>query len=278
MTVYTGTPDTDTAWPARGQVFAGLYTVGLLNGLFWKALMEGAASPLSTVLAQGGGVSWALWFCGFVAVHLTWSSSGTRLTRRDIVVIAAFVPFVLWPNGNAAWLGLTMLAAHAFHCARRDAADRAGAAVILVMMVALLWGKVVLHFFGRWLEMVDLWLLHLLTGVATQGNLLFFPGGEDNLVIAWGCTSFANLSIAIAVWMAVTRLFRPVARAGEWRDLAGAIATLVLMNSVRLFLASRSRDLYFTIHEPTTFAITNLLLLAATAAWALYGIRHELRG
>jgi hypothetical protein len=60
--------------------------------------------------------------------------------------------------------------------------------------------------------------------------------------------------------------------------LAGAIATLVLMNSVRLFWRLAVETCTFTIHEPMTFAITNLLLLAATAAWALYGIRHELRG
>src|SRR3954470_9374831 len=73
MAVYTETSDIDTAWPGRGQVFAGLYAVGLLNGMFGKALVEGATTPLSAVLAQGGGVSWALWFCGFAAVHLTWS-------------------------------------------------------------------------------------------------------------------------------------------------------------------------------------------------------------
>lgn len=267
----------DASRVGRSQVFAGLYAVGMLNGVFWSAIREVSVSSPMEALTGGFGVNWALWFCGLIAVQLTWEEPDAQVTRLDLFAFAAFVPFVLWPEGRTAWVGLTLLAGYAVLSGRRAATSTAGAMVVLTMTVPLVWAKFAVHFFGPWLERADLVLLHLVTGVQTRGNLVFFPGGNDNLVIAWPCTSFSNLSIAVALWMAVTRTFRPIPRPGEWRTLMLIAVALVAMNSVRLYLMSRSREMYVTIHEPATFAVINLLLLGVTAALAVHGVRHELR-
>ena len=106
MSIYS---DLDrVSLPSRWHALAGLYLVGFLNGVTWSIRNASA-----TDFENYSGGSWVVWLAGAAALYLTARAADMTMSRRDVVVFAAYLPFILWPEPHVAWFGLTLLADYA---------------------------------------------------------------------------------------------------------------------------------------------------------------------
>lgn len=183
----------------------------------------------------------------------------------------------MWPEPHVAWLGLTLLGAYVVWFGARDDMGRAGAAVVLSMTVAMLWAKVVVHFCSLDLAEFDTLLVGLFGNIGSHGNIMLYQNDEGRLIVGWPCTSFANLSLAMMLWLTITRAVRPVPRRSEWWGVIGVTVSLIAINTLRLFLMTFSHDARMLVHDGWPKTAFNFALLLVTCAWALYGVRKELR-
>jgi hypothetical protein len=142
--------------------------------------------------------------------------------------------------------------------------------------MATLWAHFIPILFSGPLERLDLHAVTLLTGGAAKGNYMDYRHGPGGIIVAWGCTSFANASFALLLWMALTRTLRPMPKSGEWRNLAAVFMTIFAINTVRLALMGQSVETYQRLHGATGNFWLSMLLFGATLAWCLFGLRHEL--
>ena len=154
---------------------------------------------------------------------------------------------------------------------------RAGAAIVLSMTVSMLWAKIVVHFFSLDLEEFDTWLVGVFWRVPTNGNLLSFQNEAGRFIVGWPCTSFANLSLALTLWLTITRMVRPVARRSEWLIAGAVTVSVIAINTVRLSLMTINHHMLREVHLNWGVPVFNAVLLVATCAWAIYGVRKELR-
>lgn len=181
------------------------------------------------------------------------------------------------PDDNAAWVGLSVLAAYTVLAFPKDRYLRAAAIVMLALATQLFWGRILFDLVAVQIEIADaklaaglLSLLH--QPVSLQDNLI--ATGNHQIVIYDGCTSFHNISIAMLAWVTITKLARP-----DWRhhDLATAallVAVTVAMNSVRLFLmASSAPDMLDFWHVGLGAQLINAALSALITAICLWGVR-----
>jgi exosortase/archaeosortase family protein len=95
-------------------------------------------------------------------------------------------------------------------------------------------------------------------------------------MVGWPCTSYANASLALLLWLVVTRSMRPRPVRSEWLYLALVFVSVLALNSIRLALIVRSRAMYVLYHGPFGETLFNALMIAATLAVTAYGLRREL--
>lgn len=225
-------------------------------------------------LANLGIFQFLAWFA--VLVLVARGAPGMRRTTGlalpCLISLAACLP-----DDNAAWVGLSVLAAYTFYVFAHDRSLRAAAIVMLALATQLFWGRILFELVAFQIEIADaklaaglLSLLH--QPVTLQDNLI--GTGNHQIVIYEGCTSFHNISIAMLAWVTITKLARP-----DWRrsDLATAgllVAVTVAMNSLRLFLMASSAPGRLDFwHVGTGAQLINACLSALITGLCLWGVR-----
>jgi hypothetical protein len=252
----------------RNAYFAALTFVCGANGLAPKvlnAMVYGADPP-----------SWVI-FLGLVLCCLALlKAEPQQLQRLDVAVGVMALPFLLWPQSDPSWLALTLVALYLLAIRPHDPQLRAGAFIALALTIQPLWGRFIPAYFSGPLEQIDMSGLALLLGRQPAGNFMNFTDGHGAIVIAWQCTSFANASLALLLWAAITRSVRPVPKSGEWKNLACVFASVFVINSIRLAIMAQSLSMYHLAHGPVGAFWANLIMLLATVGWCAFGLRHEL--
>lgn len=218
------------------------------------AACNGAAAPLFLAVERQGvlaallntlGLSPIFWFVMFAAGVIAFEAGPESALRRAdwavlaVVFILALVPVV--SAGSAAVLlgGLWLVAS-----SRADSRGRRAGIVLLALTTSLIWGHLFLALLGDRIVSVDGRFVAWLAGTEAQGNLVGFSDGGKPMMIAYGCSSLHNLTMAIQFWVAITQLFRiPVSR-NSLLVLAVAIFGNVLVNGVRLATIAHNREAF----------------------------------
>jgi hypothetical protein len=261
-------PMNRTGWiPGRNELFAALVFVCAANGLLTKAIDA----------AQGYGSISPVILLGLVlAVRALAIAPSAAPGRWDWSVAGVAALLAWWPLHAASWVALTIVALYLLFSEPKGTQLRAGAAIALVLTVQPFWGRFIETFLGPWLERIDISAVAAATGALAHSNRLDFAHGPGGLVVTWGCTSFANASLALLLWVALTRTVRPTPKPGEWLTLAGVFATVFVINTVRLCLMAQSLSMQHALHGDAGQFWIGLLLLLSSLAWCAYGLRREL--
>lgn len=272
----------ETGLSARG---AGRRLISRGEALSWAtgflvvAYVAGCVAPADGVASArtDSGLAGLDLLAGAVAIHrlrgtVAEAAGGTELGLLAVLAaVGALGPHMAAPFALTL-LGLWMLR-------RGDPAVRAAAAIALALAAHELWSRLVFAVLSPELVQVDAALVGsavkaTIAGATWRGNLISTGHGHV-IAIADACSSFANVSSALLVWVAVTKLERL-----EWRrrDLlvgAAAVAGQVLLNAGRIYLMALSWPLFLYWHDGpgaqiyvVAASVSSVLIAAAGARWA----------
>jgi hypothetical protein len=218
-------------------------------------------------------LAWAVVFYLVSRVRLRMASRATLIWAGMISLTAVL------PDDNAAWVGLSALAAFVFFTFPKDRSLRAAAVVMLALATQLFWGRILFELVAFQIEVFDAKLAAGLLSLLHQSVTLkdnFIGTASHQIVIYEACTSFHNISIAMLAWVAITKFIRLEWRASDLATAAVLIVVTVAMNSLRLFLmASSAPDLLDYWHTGTGSQIINASLSAMIAIICLLGVRRS---
>ena len=177
-----------------------------------------------------------VWFAIVAAAMIAFASNAPTepLRRGDCLMIAAGLIAALAPMPRA---GALMVAAIGLWLALaapgRSRARRCGV-VLSALAGTLVWGHLVLALVGRYVLPIDGALAGLFGHVVQTGNVLRFPGSDEMMVIADGCSSLHNVTLALLLWASLTQLLDIGLSRASLAVCLGAIVANVAVNVGRL--------------------------------------------
>ncbi len=214
-----------------------LVSVAVLDAVNARApeMVDHGSYFTATALSHNFGNP-VLWFAVAVAAMIAFTADARSepLRRGDALAIGAGLIAALLPMPRAG--ALLVAAIGAWLVLSSSAGSRAlrSGVVLSALAGTLVWGHLVLALAGRFVLPLDGALAGLFGQVVQDGNVLRFPGTGDLMVIADGCSSLHNVTIALLLWATVTQLLEiPVSRA-SLVVCAGAILANVAVNIGRL--------------------------------------------
>ena len=260
----------------REKLFALLFATAVVNVVI--PALKGAFHPtsLAEMLLSIGGINIFVWLAVGLGLKMALRHPSEPITQRDVIVTGIFSILVLWPLYETSAIALTFLSGYILIAERQSIFLRASAFVFMAVIIRLFWANLVAAFWGGPLENFDTYAISLVTGMKALGNVIYFGDGSGTIVMAWGCSSFANASMIFLIWAALTRSVRPLPQRSELWIVGALIASVFVINSVRVLLMMKSKAQFEIVHGPIGSSAVNYLLLATALSWTLFGLRREL--
>ena len=103
-----------------------------------------------------------------------------------------------------------------------------------------------------------------------------FADNSGYLVVFPGCSSFANVSLALLTWVLISQ---SVGHRSSMRDIFWcllACAAVVAVNVSRLSIMATDMHQFVTIHNPWGNAIVNVIILILIISISALSVRREL--
>lgn len=235
-------------------------------------------SALDTFSADFLLSNWLILFAIMATMYFITQATTVAVTLLDWVVFGCTVLLALWPIKYTSTLALTGISIYFFYIIRRTEGhtttrcsvqhkDRedyllAAASILFALSFSRLWSPLLLRVFANYFEQFDVFLLGNLLQTKTLGNtidFLFEP--NQQAFVAMGCTSFANLSSVVLLWLMVLRMIRIQPRLGiELRTLMLLLIVAIGINTLRISLMITTSYMYELVHGPLGASITAFLL------------------
>ena len=204
------------------------------------------------------------------------------LCRRDWRMsgpwLAISVALLLWPGLSAAVFCGVVLAA--LNLPKASAQQRRGGLVSVMVAVHSVWQSYGFEWLAAPLLACDAWLVSQglsLLGYSMQQQGSWLALGPHALLVLRGCSSFSGLTLIILAWLAAClvhewRVSNPIALT----RLMAVLAISVLGNLIRLGAMALDADIYALLHEGTTAAAYQWLLLLVCGYWLLHDAKAPL--
>jgi hypothetical protein len=218
-------------------------------------------------------IVWSAWV---ISLMFLLQGPAQPVSRSDRIVAACVLLLLLVPAAPVSWLALTGLAIHVLRTVPRSSPLSRGGWILLALTVPMLWTRLLFAAFSDVILLADATLVGWLVGTPRIGNAVQFADGSGYLWIASGCSSLANVSLAILCWITITKT---LGRQSSWRDLAWvglACAAVIAINVVRVSLMGLYPAHFDLIHGPVGATIASWLILGSTGAICLIGARRDL--
>ena len=264
---------------SRAELFAGLCVLGFANGIARRMYDVVVSDGTAAAFAGAFGISAVVWVAFVVCPALLLRVPREPLTRTDPIVAACALGAFALPLGSASWIALTGLALYLLRDAvtprgRPPSPVHRGAWVLLAITGAMFWGRLLLSSASGPVLGADALLVGWLAGTETVGNTVRFADGAGYVWIAPGCSSLANISLAILCWVlfAQSRGFGWSLQGFGWCLLA--CLCVVVINVTRIGLMVLHREHFDLIHGPTGIAVASWLSVATVLGVCLYGTRR----
>jgi exosortase/archaeosortase family protein len=223
---------------------------------------------------------YAVFFC------LRRSDDETAASRLDYVAALTICLAVLCtsflPYRFATGLLVTATAGYILLFHQGDRNLNAAGIVLLAVAGQLVWAPIVFQLFTPELLHADAALVGellawLLPDIIWRGTTFIAPDGHT-LVLVGACSSFNNVSSAVLACVAVTMLARPEWRRRDWVTVVIASVAMILVNSLRICLLTRSDASHLYWHNGVgeqILAISQTMLILLIAWWGVLPRKGE---
>lgn len=275
-----------TAWSGRPLLFAALAIVAMANALAPQAAIDIADQGLIASAANLFGISAVFWFAGYALWTIARTDDDSAGAApggiADGAVLAIVALLVLAPFPLLSAIALLLLACWLQRTSRRGEATRRIAFILFALTGALLWGKLVLATFAAPVLALDGAVVRLLSDAQVEGNLMRFSAPSPNfktdmVMIARGCSSVRNLSLAVVIWACLVQLFALRLTPRLVIACLAAMLAMLLINGARL-AAIASYPLQFDmLHTGFGATLFGWAALIAAALIAGIAVARELR-
>jgi exosortase/archaeosortase family protein len=259
----------------RGEYFAGLYIVGCISGLASRIVQSIHQVGWTNALFETFGISVIVWGSCIAGVSLVIRDRTRGVGALDIAVGAAFILLIVLPSSALSWIAVAGLSLYILFFADLASARR-GATVLLAVTVPMLWSRMLLQLFASSILAADAWLVGLLLRTQRTGNLVEFADGSGQLAINPGCSSLANVSLAVLCWVAFSQLTSHKRSKSNFLWCLAACASVVAVNVSRMAAMGLNQDYYESLHNQWGEPVTNVIILALIVGISALGVRREL--
>lgn len=241
---------------------------GLAGSLFSAVARKGPVGALFDT----GGINPIFWFALLVAGAIAFEpDEPVPSDRRDWVVIAAVLLLAALPVVSAGSAGVLLAAAWLGWTSPAGSRGRRAALVLLALTASLIWGHFALMFLGDRIVALDGGFVGWLAGTESQGNIVGFSDAGKPMMIAYGCSSLHNLTMALQLWVAMTQLLRiPFGWKSALVGLAAVVAN-VFVNGLRLATIAHNRESFDYWHTGGGGALFAWAAVVTVAAVVMLG-------
>jgi hypothetical protein len=259
----------------RNELFVELFFLGCANGIAARAIVAVHSVGWLDAVIGTFDVSAIVLFACASGLWFTMRGGRQLVTRVDLVVSVVAVALIALPMGELSWIAISGLAIYILLFTEADVPMRRGAIILLAATVPMFWSRLLFHFFANFILEIDASLVGWLVGTERIGNMVRFANDGGYLVILRGCSSLANLSLALS-WITISECFgRRRGRSDLWWCLLGC-GSVFAINVGRMSLMGMSLQHYEAIHSPIGNAVTDTMILIVTLGWSFLGVRREL--
>jgi hypothetical protein len=260
----------------RGQLFSLIAALAVANALA-EPVRASLADGIAAAFINGFGVSWVVWLAAALMLRLSLTADDRSVERSDWIAAGACIALLAIPIGPLAAVVATAVGIVVLASRQASVRLKAAAMILVGLSVNLLWARLALRLVTEQLEFVEAKLITLFSNATVNGNVLFFVnGGGDNVILQRGCTCVAAASMALLLWLAITRSVRPRPVRSELGIALAIFLSVVVINTTRIIIILQGRDFYHLLHDPNGAAWINALILLASLAWTLFGLRREI--
>ncbi len=258
----------------RPAFFAALVAIGFANGISEHVYRAVADKGLATAASDTFDVSVILWGACAAALLALFRTRAEEMRRSDLAMASLAGLAFLLPVPAASWLGLCLIALH-LHVTASDKAARRAAAILFALTIPLFWARLLFAAFSDIILHSDARLVGWIVGTEAVGNVVPLVDGSGSLFIAPGCSSLANLSLALLSATVFINM-----RCGRWTpaSLAWALtsaAAVVAINVTRISLIGLYPSHYGLIHGPVGATIAGWLTLIVILAIGYHRIGYD---
>ena len=260
----------------RGEFFAGLFTLGCASGLASRIIQSVNKLGWADALFNTFEISVIVWLSCAAGISLLLRDRTIGVRSSELAIAAGFVVLVLLPIGALSWVAVAALSLYIIFFSDLTSTTRRGAVILLATTVPLLWSRLLFQFLAKPILQIDASLVGWILGTERTGDIVGFADGSGVLAILPGCSSLANVSLAILCWVTVSQL---VSRKKSAYDLVWclmACISVVAVNVTRISFEGLSQWHYATFHNPWGDAVGNTIILGLIVGCSVLGVRREL--
>jgi hypothetical protein len=259
----------------RDEFFAGLYILGLANGLLGR-FIQSLSFDAWTGAISGIDINVIVAFACFAGVSTMLSEERDEIRTADLVVGLIFLAFVILPIFALSWVAVTGLSLYILFFAKGGSGRRRGAVILLALTVPMLWSRLLFQLFAKLILDIDATLIAWVLGTDRVGNTVGMVDGSGYMAVLPACSSLANMSLAFLCWVSVTQWAKHRWSAMDllWSSLA--CASVIAVNVTRISLMGLSHSHYQAIHSESGDLVSNSVMLALMVGFSVFGARREL--
>ena len=258
----------------RGEFFAGLAALGCISGLASRIIQSINSLGWSDALFDTFQVSVVVWISCAAGVSLLVRDRTIGVRSSELAMAAGFLVLVILPIGPLSWLAVSALSLYIVLSTNVDSSRR-GAFILLATTVPMLWSRLLFRFFANLILQIDASLVSWLLGTHRTGDIVDFADGSGVLVILPGCSSLANVSLAILCWVTVSQLADHKRCAYDLFWCLMACISVMAVNVTRISLMGLSPWHYAMIHGSWGDLVGNVITLALIVGFSVFGVRRE---
>lgn len=264
----------------RSELVLFIFVVGFLNGIAGYVHVAIRQFGFETAFAGTFGISVLVWVCAGLVVQTCLAcaaepDSADLPSVRDWAVAGLALAVILVPAPHASFVALTMVAGREIALASPGSLRRRAGILILAATVPTFWSRLLFQSFSGWILNADAVLVSRLTGTERLGNAVAMSDGSGYLWIASGCSSLANLSLAVLCWVMFTEYAGRPRRAADYATCGLACLCVLSINISRIAAIGLRPDLYELIHGPVGATAAGYLTALSTVLICAMGSQRD---
>lgn len=260
---------------SRGELFAGLYILGCVNGLLGRIIQTTNFDSIYAAVI-GVDLNAIVLFACIAGISAMFDGERDEIRPIDLAVTGIFLALVALPIFPLSWLGVTGLSLYILLFARGGSDRWRGALILLALTVPMLWSRLFFQFFAKPILDVDATLVAWILGTHQMGNMVEFSDHSGYMIVLAPCSSLANMSLAFLCWVSITQW-----SGHKWSrtDILWSLLvclSVITVNVTRISLMGFSQAHYHAIHGEWGDFVTNTVMLVLMVGISVIGCRREI--